>query len=230
MGRPTAWMAALNGRSPMKSPGAPSHRREVEREFWREIANGLLPEEAAHAVGGRRRWAVGGFDTVAACPRLILLRCPAAICRFGSGKRSRSSRWRVPVSGRLLGSWARASRVPAHRTSAARSPGAVEAEGVGACHARGDDQLAASWGPTTGPCRGIGKAIWCATRRCVTERRWKTFAVVLSQQRNEAGGSLIREMSVRVASSPDNAGTVQHYRMVRVRQARQEGVREEPVF
>jgi hypothetical protein len=71
---------------------------------------------------------------------------------------------------------------------------------------------------------------WCATRRCVTERRWKTFAVVLSQQRNEAGGSLIREMSVRVASSPDNAGTVQHYRMVRVRQARQEGVREEPVF
>jgi IS30 family transposase len=35
----------------MKSPGAPSHRREVEREFWREIANGLLPEEAAHAVG-----------------------------------------------------------------------------------------------------------------------------------------------------------------------------------
>jgi IS30 family transposase len=35
----------------MKSPGAPSHRREVEREFWREIATGLLPEEAAHAVG-----------------------------------------------------------------------------------------------------------------------------------------------------------------------------------
>jgi hypothetical protein len=51
--------------------------------------------------------------------------------------------------------------------------------------------------------------------------RWKTFAVVLSQQRNEAGG---------VASSPDNAGTGQYYRMVRVRQARQEGVREEPVF
>ena len=51
MGRPAGWMAALTGRSPMKSPGAPSHRREVEREFWREIANGLLPEEAAHAVG-----------------------------------------------------------------------------------------------------------------------------------------------------------------------------------
>ena len=35
----------------MKSPGAPSHRREVEREFWREIAKGLLAEEAAHAIG-----------------------------------------------------------------------------------------------------------------------------------------------------------------------------------
>ena len=35
----------------MKSPGAPSLRREVEREFWREIAKGLLSEEAAAAVG-----------------------------------------------------------------------------------------------------------------------------------------------------------------------------------
>jgi IS30 family transposase len=35
----------------MKSPGAPAHRREVEREFWREIAKGLLAEEAAIAVG-----------------------------------------------------------------------------------------------------------------------------------------------------------------------------------
>jgi transposase, IS30 family len=35
----------------MKSPGAPSHRREIEREFWREIARGLLAEEAAHVVG-----------------------------------------------------------------------------------------------------------------------------------------------------------------------------------
>src|SRR4051794_19805902 len=51
MGRPAGWMTALTGRSPMKSPGAPSHRREVEREFWREIAKGLLAEEAAHAVG-----------------------------------------------------------------------------------------------------------------------------------------------------------------------------------
>jgi IS30 family transposase len=44
-------MKALTGRSPMKSPGAPSLRREVEREFWREIAKGLLATEAAIAVG-----------------------------------------------------------------------------------------------------------------------------------------------------------------------------------
>ncbi len=47
-------------RSAMKSPGAPSHRREIEREFWREIAKGLLPEEAAAVVGASQavgsRW------------------------------------------------------------------------------------------------------------------------------------------------------------------------------
>jgi Helix-turn-helix domain len=51
MGRPAGWMTALTGRSPMKSPGAPLLRREVEREFWREIAKGLFPEEAANRAG-----------------------------------------------------------------------------------------------------------------------------------------------------------------------------------
>jgi hypothetical protein len=51
MGGPAGWMRELTGRSPMKSPGAPSHRREVEREFWAEIGKGLLPEEAAGVVG-----------------------------------------------------------------------------------------------------------------------------------------------------------------------------------
>ena len=51
MGRPAGWTAALTGRSPMKSPGAPALRREVERQFRREIAKGLLAEEAAAAVG-----------------------------------------------------------------------------------------------------------------------------------------------------------------------------------
>ena len=51
MGRPAGWMKALTGRSPMKSPGAPSHRREVERLFWDGIARGLSSEDAAAAVG-----------------------------------------------------------------------------------------------------------------------------------------------------------------------------------
>src|SRR3954471_10951618 len=48
---PAGWMKELTGRSPMKSPGAPAHRREVERLFWDEIARGLTSEDAA-AVGG----------------------------------------------------------------------------------------------------------------------------------------------------------------------------------
>jgi len=44
-------MKELTGRSAMKSPGAPSHRREVERAFWRAIATGVTTEQAAAAVG-----------------------------------------------------------------------------------------------------------------------------------------------------------------------------------
>jgi transposase InsO family protein len=51
MGRPAGWMKALTGRSPMKSPGKPTHRRHVERLFWRQIAAGLSSEDAAVAVG-----------------------------------------------------------------------------------------------------------------------------------------------------------------------------------
>jgi hypothetical protein len=35
----------------MKSPGHPGWRREVEREFWREVRKGLIPREAAEVVG-----------------------------------------------------------------------------------------------------------------------------------------------------------------------------------
>ena len=51
-------MKELTGRSAMKSPGAPSHRRDVEREFWREIAEGITTEDAATAIGVSQ--AVGG--------------------------------------------------------------------------------------------------------------------------------------------------------------------------
>src|SRR3954453_20093034 len=83
MGRPASWMQELTGRSPMKSPGAPSHRREVEREFWKEIAKGLLAEEATHAVGvsqavGARWFRHGGgmspFDLEAFSGRYLSFR------------------------------------------------------------------------------------------------------------------------------------------------------------
>lgn len=51
MGRPAGWMNKLTGRGPMRSPGAPSHRRETERRFWEQIATGITSEKAAEAVG-----------------------------------------------------------------------------------------------------------------------------------------------------------------------------------
>src|SRR5438552_14462333 len=50
-GRPAGWMKELTGRSLMKSPGAPSLRREVERVLWGEIATGVTSEAAAARVG-----------------------------------------------------------------------------------------------------------------------------------------------------------------------------------
>jgi IS30 family transposase len=51
MGRPAGWMHKLTGRGAMRSPGAPSLRREVERQFWQQIATGITSEKAAEAVG-----------------------------------------------------------------------------------------------------------------------------------------------------------------------------------
>ena len=41
MGRPAGWMQKLTGRGAMRSPGAPSLRREIERRFWEQIATGI---------------------------------------------------------------------------------------------------------------------------------------------------------------------------------------------
>lgn len=74
MGRPAGWMKELTGRAPMKSPGKPSLRRDVERLFWREIAKGLTSEDAATAVGVSQaagsRWfrERGGVSTFLAVP------------------------------------------------------------------------------------------------------------------------------------------------------------------
>lgn len=51
MGRPPGWMVTLTGRPAMRSPGHPPIRREVEREFWVKIAEGLSSEDAARACG-----------------------------------------------------------------------------------------------------------------------------------------------------------------------------------
>ena len=51
MGRPAAWMYKFTGRGAMRSPGAPSHRRETEWRFWEQIATGITSEKAAEAVG-----------------------------------------------------------------------------------------------------------------------------------------------------------------------------------
>jgi IS30 family transposase len=79
MGRPAGWMRELTGRSAMKSPGKPCHRRDVERWFWRQVAKGLSSEDAAAVVGVSQaagsRWfrERGGMAT--------LLRDPSS-CRY----------------------------------------------------------------------------------------------------------------------------------------------------
>src|SRR4051812_45846817 len=102
MGRPAGWMKELTGRSAMKSPGAPSLRRDVEREFWREIGKGLTSEDAALAVGAsqaagsrwfRERGGMPTFMTVLLSARYLSFPEREEICcaegpgRRGSGDR-----------------------------------------------------------------------------------------------------------------------------------------------
>jgi IS30 family transposase len=51
MARTAAWRSTRTGRAPMRSPGRPPPRREVERAFWAKIAEGMSSEDAAVAVG-----------------------------------------------------------------------------------------------------------------------------------------------------------------------------------
>jgi hypothetical protein len=75
MGRPAGWMTELTGQAPMKSPGKPSLRREVEREFWYVIATSVTTGEAANAAGvseaAGARWfrEGGGMPTIDLAPR-----------------------------------------------------------------------------------------------------------------------------------------------------------------
>ncbi len=74
MGRPAGWMTELTGRAPMKSPGKPSLRRDVERLFWREIAKGLSSEEAALAVGASQAAGSRWFRERGGMPTFMLVR------------------------------------------------------------------------------------------------------------------------------------------------------------
>ncbi|PJN30513.1 IS30 family transposase, partial [Streptomyces sp. CB02959] len=72
MGRPAGWMTELTGRSPMKSPGRPSTRREIERLFWGEIAKGLTSEDAAVTVGAAPAVGTRWFRHAGGMPQISL--------------------------------------------------------------------------------------------------------------------------------------------------------------
>lgn len=56
----------------MKSPGSPSLRRDIEREFWREVAKGLTSEEAGVAVGASQAAGSRWFRQRGGMPSLTL--------------------------------------------------------------------------------------------------------------------------------------------------------------
>ena len=53
---------------------------------------------------------------------------------------------------------------------------------------------------------GVLNSLWCATRRCGSERRWKDSVAGLSWQVGEVGGSLIRETPGRVGAAVTKSG------------------------
>jgi hypothetical protein len=44
----------MTGKEAMRSPGAPTHRREIERWFWDAIKTGVTSEAAATVNVGRK--------------------------------------------------------------------------------------------------------------------------------------------------------------------------------
>lgn len=88
MGRPAGWMKELTGRSPMKSLGKPSLRRDVERLFWREIDKGLTSEEAAIAVGASQAAGSRWFRERGGMPTFLRVPVTGRYLWLKSGKRS----------------------------------------------------------------------------------------------------------------------------------------------
>jgi hypothetical protein len=87
MGRPAGWMQGLTGRASMRSPGKPSLRRDVERQFWCEIAKGLTSEDAALAVGASQAAGSRWFRERGGMPTFMTVQLTGRYLSFQSGKR-----------------------------------------------------------------------------------------------------------------------------------------------
>jgi hypothetical protein len=108
MGRLAGWMQKLTGRGAMRSPGAPSLRRLVERQFWEQIATGMTSERAAEVVGVSQavgtRWWRQAIVYVETCVRKIFVVCGARRNRSATSPRrwcagARAPHWAKPFYG-----------------------------------------------------------------------------------------------------------------------------------
>jgi hypothetical protein len=123
MGRPAGWMKELTGRAPMKSPGAPSLRREVERAFWRQIATGLTSEDAAIAVGVSQ--AAGGrwFRERGGMPTFMVAPLTGRYLSFREREEIAVLKAQGPESGRSPGNWVVLPRRSLGSFAGTRRPG-----------------------------------------------------------------------------------------------------------
>jgi hypothetical protein len=87
MGRPAGWMLRLSGRGAMRSPGAPSLRREGERQFRSRLPPESRVRRRPKPLACRRRWARAGSVIVVACHCSCRSLCLRGICRSWSEKR-----------------------------------------------------------------------------------------------------------------------------------------------
>jgi hypothetical protein len=74
----------------MKSPGKPSLRRDVERLFWREIANGVSSEDAALAVGASSAAGSRWFRERGGMPTFMLVRALGSLSVVRGARRDRA--------------------------------------------------------------------------------------------------------------------------------------------
>lgn len=102
MGRPAGWMHQLTGRGAMRSPGAPSHRREIERRFWEQIATGITSEKASEAAGVSQAVGTRWFRHKGGMPLSMLSPISSRYLSFASEKRLDYFRFKASGYERLL--------------------------------------------------------------------------------------------------------------------------------